>query len=126
MVFNKTQRDFQPRWRHRKILFASLHNQKKDNRKFKNKKITRTARKLTVWKSNYQGVKKETFIQNNKRSGDEHQGWRGQSARWQLEDQVSKVAAGELRWARQPHICMWINREEQTIQPRVLVWGKKA
>ena len=28
--------DFQPRWRHRKLCFASSYNQKKDN-KFKNK-----------------------------------------------------------------------------------------
>ena len=39
----------------------------------------------------HQGGKEETFIQTGRRSGNRQPGQRGQAARWQLEDQVSKV-----------------------------------
>ena len=55
--------DFWPRWRHRSIHFASSHNQKKDNNKFKNKKKqSELPENQTVWKSNSQGVKEETLV----------------------------------------------------------------
>ena len=66
--------------------FASLHNWKKDNNKFKNRKQPELTENKTVWKSNNQGVKEETFIQTG--SG----GWRwaaGQRRlleRWKLAD----------------------------------------
>ena len=59
-------RDFWPRWRHRKIHFASLHNQKKDN-----KKQPELLENGTVWKSNNQGVREETFIQTGRRGGED-------------------------------------------------------
>ena len=46
--------------------FAYLHNQKKDNNKFKNKKQPELPENQTVWKSNNQGVKEETFTQTGK------------------------------------------------------------
>ena len=52
------------------------------------------------WKSNNQGVKAETFIQTSRRGGDGQPD--GEDA-WQ---------SGGWRTA-QPHICMWINQEEQ-------------
>ena len=47
---------------------ASSHNQK-DN-KFKNKKQPELTENQTVWKSDNQGVKEETFIQTSRRGGD--------------------------------------------------------
>ena len=74
-------KDFQPRWRCRSIRFASLHNQKKDNNKFKNKKQLELTENQTVWKSNNQGVKEETFIQTGRRGSDRGLGredaWQG-------------------------------------------------
>ena len=64
----------------------------------------------TVWKSDNQGVKEETFIQTGRRGGD----------RWvaRVERTRGKVAAGGLGQARrlvewQSHICVRINQEEQ-------------
>ena len=48
----------------------SLHKQKKNNSKFKNKKQPELTENRTVWKSDNQGVKEETFIQTNRRGGD--------------------------------------------------------
>ena len=42
--------DFRPRWRQRYIHFASLHNQKKDNNKFKNKN-TQNCQKIKLYGS---------------------------------------------------------------------------
>ena len=47
----------------------------------------------TVWKSNNQGVKEETFIQIGRRGGDGQSGWRGCVARQQLEDWAVEAAA---------------------------------
>ena len=38
----------------------------------------------TVWKSNNQGVKEETFIQTGSRDGERQLGQRGFTARWWL------------------------------------------
>ena len=51
-----------------------MHNQKKDNNKFKNTKQPELTENRTVWKSNNQGVKEETFIQTGRRGGNEQLG----------------------------------------------------
>ena len=74
------------------MYFASLRNQKKDNNKFQNKKLPEMPENQTVWKSDNQGVKEETFIQTGRRGrttkpgrGDSQQGkWLEDGARWQL------------------------------------------
>ena len=81
----------------RYIHFASLHNQKMDN-KFKNKKQPELPENQTVWKFDNQGVKEETFIQTG-RSGADKQLWRrGLGAKWQLEDWGRQ---GSGWWSRQ-------------------------
>ena len=62
---------------------TSSHNQKKDNLKTKSNQLTENQ---TVWKSNNQRDKEETFIQTGRRGGDGQPGWRGLEARWQLVD----------------------------------------
>ena len=52
--------NFQPRYRHRYIHFASPHNPKKD----KNKKQPELLENQTAWKSDNQKIKEETFIQS--------------------------------------------------------------
>ena len=84
----KVIRDFQPRWRHRSIHFASLHNQKKDNNKIKNKKQPEQSETRTVWKSDNQVVKEETFIQTCRRGSDRKPGCKGSAAQWRLADQA--------------------------------------
>ena len=56
----------------------------------------------TVWKSNNQGVKEETFIQTSRRGRDGQSEWRGFTARQQLEDQA-KWRLAELVV---PHLCV--------------------
>ena len=53
---------------------------------------------MTVWKSDNQEVKEETFIQTGRRSGDEQPGQKGLAARWQVEDQGRQQLA---EWAVQ-------------------------
>ena len=53
---------------------ASSHNQEKDNNKFKNKKQPKLPENRTVWKSDNQGVREETFIQTDRRGGDRQWG----------------------------------------------------
>ena len=53
------------RWRHGYVHFTSSHNRKKDNNKFKYKKHPELPENQTVWKSDSQGVKEETFIQTD-------------------------------------------------------------
>ena len=48
-----------PRWRHREIHFASLHNQKKDYNKFTNKKPPELPENHNVWKSDKKELKKK-------------------------------------------------------------------
>ena len=50
------------------------HNQKKDNNKFINKKQPELTENRTVWKSDNQGVKEETFIQTGRRGRDKQPG----------------------------------------------------
>ena len=57
-----------------------LHNQKKDNNQFKNEKQPDLPENRTVWKSDKQEVKEETFIQTGRRDGD---GQPGQEDQWQ-------------------------------------------
>ena len=49
----------------------------KDNHQFKNKKQPELLENLTVWKSDNQGVKKETFIQTSRRGRVGQPGQRG-------------------------------------------------
>ena len=99
--------DFWPAWRYRETHCASLHN-RKDNKKFKNTKQPELTLNQTVWKSDNQGVKEETFIQTGSRGRDRKSGWKGRMTGQQQADQ-----------ARQPllegavHIYMCINWEEQ-------------
>ena len=73
----------------------------------------------TVWKSDHQGLKENTFSQTGRRGGDGPMGQGGNAGRQQLEDQevpqlcVDKPGAipGELR---------------QTSKPKVPAWEKKA
>ena len=67
-----------------------MHNQEKDSKKFKNKKQPELTENLTVWKSDNQGVKEETFIQTGRRGADGAAGWRGLVARWWLVDPVRR------------------------------------
>ena len=80
-----------------KIHCAFSHNQKKDNNKFKNKTQPELPENQTVWKSNNQAVKVETFIQTGRKGemcswgGEDYQqghGWRT----W-----AGEVAAGRAR-----------------------------
>ena len=82
------------------MRFASSHNQKKDNNKFKHKKQPELPENQTVWKSDNQGVKEETLTQTSRRDGD-----------GQLGGEDSRQGRG---WQTgQFHICVQINREEQ-------------
>ena len=49
-------------------------------------KTTRTDRNQTVWKSDNQRVKEETFVQTGRRGGDWKPGQRGRLARQRMED----------------------------------------
>ena len=86
---------------------ASSHNQKKNNNKFKNKKQPELTENRTVWKSDNQGVKEDTFIQTGRRDRDGQLGG-GLTARQQLADR----RGGVLQTGRF-HIHVQINWEEQ-------------
>ena len=58
----------------------------KENKQFKDKKQPELPENQTVWKSNNQGVKEETFIQTGRRDEDGQPGWREYAAKWWLED----------------------------------------
>ena len=70
------------------MYFTSLHNQKKDNNQFKKQKQPELPESQTVWKSDNQGIKEETFIQTGRRGGDGQPRQRGYAARWWLVDQA--------------------------------------
>ena len=72
---------------------TALHNKKKDNNKFKNKKQPELTENQTVWKSDNQGVKEEIFIQTGRRDGDGQPGQRGLMARQWLVERAD------------PHLC---------------------
>ena len=76
----------------------------------KTKKQPELPENLTVWKSDNQGVKEETFMQTNQRGRDKQPGWRGLMTRQQLEDQGRR---GDSWHSRQSHNCVQINWEEQ-------------
>ena len=63
-----------------------LLSQPKEGQQFKNKKQPELTENQTVWKSNNQGDKEETFIQTSRRGGDRQLGHRGLQARLQLAD----------------------------------------
>ena len=89
-----------------------MHNQKKHNKKFKNKKQPELPENQTVWKSDNHGVKEEIFIQTSRRCGDRKLGQRVCMARGWLVEQVV------------PYLSNWGAR--QTTQPRVPVQENKA
>ena len=79
---------------------ASLHNQKKDN-KFKNKKQPDLTENKTVWKSDNQEVKEETFNQTSRRGGEDSQqgcGWKTWVGQGEAAEQVVQhLRADKLR-----------------------------
>ena len=81
MANTKKQPNFQPRWRCRQIYFASSHNQKEDNNKFKNKNQPELPENQTIWKSDNEGIKEETVILTGRRGGDGQLGQRGHTTR---------------------------------------------
>ena len=97
--------NFWPRWRHRGIHCTSLHNQKKDNDKFKNEKQPELPENQTPWKSNNPGVK-ETFIHTGRRGGN---GQQGREDTWQASGLCRR---GRNWWTRPSHILMRISQEE--------------
>ena len=51
-------------------LLTQRRRNEKDSNKFKNKKQPELPENRTVWKSDNQGVKEETFIHTGRRDGD--------------------------------------------------------
>ena len=73
--------------------FASLHNQKKDNNKFRNKKQPALPENLTIWG-------KRRHIHPDWRRGEDRQlGQRRYTARLLLEDWAGKAVAGGSTFA---------------------------
>ena len=95
-----------------------MHNQKKDNNKFKNKNQPELMENQTVWKSNNQGDKEETFIQTGRRGGDKAAGWRGLAARRQL---VNQAVSHSVQINLEEQL-----RSETDPQPRAPAQGNKA
>ena len=75
----------------------------------------------TVWKSDNQGVKEETFIQTSRRGGDGQLGWRGLAAR-----QHWWTGWGSGSQSRVPRLRVDKLGARQTAQPRVPARGNKA
>ena len=100
--------DFWPRWRHRYTHCASSHNQREDNNKFKNKKQPELTENQTVWKSDNQGVKEETFILTCRRGGEGQLG--GEDSRQRGSWWTRQGGGLQAGWS---HILVQINREEQ-------------
>ena len=71
--------------------------------KLKTKSQPELPENQTLWKSDNQGVKEETFNQMGRKGRDRQPGQRGHETRWQLEDWEGKVEVG--RWAV-PHLCL--------------------
>ena len=69
--------------------------QPKEGQQFKNKKQPALTENQTVWKSDNQGVKEETFIQTGRRGGDGQMSgddsWQGGG--WQTQQQTPKSRA---------------------------------
>ena len=62
-------------------LLTQRRRNEKDSNKFKNKKQPELPENRTVWKSDNQGVKEETFIETGRRGRDRKLGQRGHMAR---------------------------------------------
>ena len=62
------------------------HTMKEGQQQFKNKKQPELTENQTVWKSNNQGDKEETFTQTGRRGRDGQPGRRGLTARRRLAD----------------------------------------
>ena len=92
---------------HSQVHFASSHNQKKDNNQFKRKKQPELPENQTVWKSDNQGVKEETFIQAGRRGGDGQPG--GEDS--QQGSGLGVQSAGW--WTGGFHISVQISQEEK-------------
>ena len=114
--------DFWPRWRCRQTHCASSHNQK-DNNKFKNNKQPELTENWTVWKSNNQGVKEETFIQICRRSrarkpgreDSEGSGWRTRAAPHMCADKLGGTT-GDLSGPHNPGF------QHEGIKPQTSDW----
>ena len=78
---------------------ASLHNQKKDNNQFKNKKQSELPENQTAWTPDNQEVKEEIFIQTSKRGREGQRRQRGAAK----EERMSGKVGGQTK---QSHICM--------------------
>ena len=100
--------DFRPRWTRRQTHYASSHNQRKDNNNLKNKKQPELTENQTVWKSDNQGDKEETFTQTGRRGGD---GQPGREDSWQGGGWWTQQGGSWLSWWSL--ICVQINWEEQ-------------
>ena len=74
------------------VMLSEINQSEKDN-KIKNKKQPELPENQTIWKSNNQGDKEETFIQTGNKTRDGQPGRTGLMARWWLEDWVV------------PHLC---------------------
>ena len=66
-----------------------LAQPKEGQEQFKNKKQPELAENRTVWKSDNQGDKEETFIQTSRRGGEDSRQGGGWPERQQLVDQVT-------------------------------------
>ena len=91
-----------------------MHNQKKDNNKFKNKKQPELTENKTVWNSDNQAVKEEAFIQTCRTGGDGQLGWSRLTARQWLEDWGGQ---GRGWWTRQ-----LVDPARQQLAQRVRLW----
>ena len=92
------------------------HNQKKGKNKFKNKNQPELPENQTVWKSDNQGLKEESFMQTGRRGGGG------------VERMCGTAVAG--REGGPTLVCGYIRKNDwgarQTVQPRVPILGDKA
>ena len=85
-----------------------LAQPKKDN-KFNNKKQPELPENQTVWKSDNQGVKEETFIQTDKRGGDRQPG-----GGWQTWSQIHlRINPEEQLGSKTDHTTQGSSMEKQ-------------
>ena len=109
--YNHLERQFVGIFKRSRTQCATLQTKRRTTTNLKteqNKKESELPEKRTVWKSDNQGVKKETFIQTGRRGRD------GQLSRGDLWQGCGWWTQGgsELQTGRS-HICVQINREEQ-------------
>ena len=79
-------------------ILCLLAQPKEDNTKYKNKKQPELPENQTVWKSDNQGVKEETFIQTGTRGRDRQLGQREHAVKWWLVDQVVPHSCVDKNW----------------------------